>query len=169
LQNIRCGSTLRDVTLLSRAIPAGGLRRETEEATSVGVGPLFDAEGARRSPAGLFATSTALLAPRPFFQLLVTIAAQAAWLRARFAISSRPRCVACAASEGRGLRVGFCGLWAPGGHRLELVVADLAWPETELRARLVACVASARSTSEDDPFPEWRLGDPWQAVFWETS
>lgn len=134
------------------------------------VGPVYEREGGRIVRAGVLAVADGLVAPRPFWELLQELAVRAEWLRATFALASRPKCYGVARADGGGSPVvGFCGTWQS-TPRLTLIVAgkNVASEET-LASELAACFSTAVVRRDDDPFPRWQPGDPWRPVFWECA
>jgi hypothetical protein len=133
------------------------------------VGPVYESEGGRVVRAGVLAIADGLVAPRPFWELLQDLAVRAEWLRATFALASRPACYGVARSDGGSPVAGFCGTWQS-TPRLTLLVAgrNLVSEET-LESNLAACLSMAVPRRDDDPFPRWQPGDPWLPVFWERA
>jgi len=136
---------------------------------SLSVGPVYEREGGRVVRAGVLAIADGLVAPRPFWELLQELAVRAEWLRATFALTSRPTCYGVARSDGGSPVAGFCGTWQS-TPRLTLLVAgkNLVSEET-LESDLAACFSTAFARRDDDPFPHWQPGDPWLPVFWERA
>lgn len=137
---------------------------------SPSVGPVYERERARVVRAGVLAIADGLVAPRPFWELLQELALRAEWLRATFALASRPTCYGVVRADGGGSPVvGFCGTWQS-TPRLTLIVAgkNIASEET-LESELAACFSTAFVRRDGDPFPHWQPGDPWLPVFWECA
>lgn len=133
------------------------------------VSPIYEREGGRVVRAGVLAIAEGLVAPRPFWAPLRRLAARGDWLRATFALASRPACYGVARADGGAPAAGFCGTWRS-TPRLTLIVAgkDVA-PAHEIESDLTACLSTAVVGRDDDPFPRWQPGDPWRAVFWEGA
>lgn len=136
---------------------------------SLSVAPVYERERGRVVRAGVLAIADGLVAPRPFWDLLQRLAARAEWLRATFALASRPTCYGVARADGAPPVAGFCGTWRS-TPRLTLLVAgkDLA-PERRIEADLGACFSTAAARRDDDPFPDWQPGDAWRPVFWDLA
>lgn len=133
------------------------------------VGPVYEREDGRVVCAGVLAIADALVTPRPFWDLLQRLAARAEWLRATFALASRPKCYGVARADGGSPVAGFCGTWQS-VPRLTLVVAakDFAF-DGAIESDLYACISTRVERCDDDPFPVWQPGDPWLPVFWERA
>lgn len=137
---------------------------------SLSVSPVYERERGRVVCAGVLAIADGLVAPRPFWELLQELALRAEWLRATFALASRPTCYGVVRADGGGSPVvGFCGTWKS-TPRLTLVVAgkNLASEQT-LGSELAACFSTALVRHDDDPFPRWQPGDRWRPVFSECA
>jgi hypothetical protein len=136
---------------------------------SLSVGPVYEREGGRVVRAGVLAIADGVVAPRPFWELLQDLAVRAEWLRATFALASRPACYGVARSDGGSPVAGFCGTWQS-TPRLTLIVAgkNIA-SEATLESDLAACFSMAFARRDDDPFPRWQPGDPWLPFFWERA
>jgi hypothetical protein len=133
------------------------------------VGPVYEREGGRVVRAGVLALADGLVTPRPFWELLQELAVRSEWLRATFALASRPTCYGVARSDGGSPIAGFCGTWQS-APRLTLLVAgkNIASEET-IESDLLACFSPSTARCDDDPFPHWQPGDPWLPVFWERA
>jgi hypothetical protein len=107
-----------------------------------------------------------VVAPRRFWDLLQSLACSSEWLRATFALASRPTCYGVVRADGELPVAGFCGTWQS-APRLTLLVADRSISEGALEAAARSCLFAAGSRCRDDPFPLWQPGDPWLSVFSE--
>jgi hypothetical protein len=137
---------------------------------SLSVGPVYERVRGHVVRAGVLAIADGLVAPSPFWELLQKLALRAEWLRATFALASRPACYGVVQADGGGAPlVGFCGTWQS-TPRLTLIVAgkNIASEET-LESELAACFSTASVRRDDDPFPRWQPGDPWLPVCWERA
>ena len=132
------------------------------------VGPLYERAGRRVVRAGVLAIADGLVAPRPFWELLQELAVCSEWLRATFALASRPTCYGVARAEGASPVAGFRGTWhsAP---RLTLLLAGKGVAERALESAIGSCLLAGQAHGDDDPFPSWRPGDPWLPLFWEAA
>lgn len=136
---------------------------------SLGVGPAYEREGGRVVRAGVLAIADGLLAPRPFWELPQELAVRAEWLRATFALASRPNCSGVARADGGSPVAGFCGTWQS-TQRLTLIVAEKnIVSQKTLESDLAPCFSTAFVRRVDDPFPHWQPGEPWLPVFWERA
>jgi hypothetical protein len=146
---------------LSAAPPRGARPR-------LSVGPVYDRVAGQVVHAGVLALGDGLVVPRPFWHLLQQLALHADWLRATFALTTRPTCYGVAQADGDGPVTGFCGTWLT-SPRLTLVVAGQRLSEAQLRASLLPCLRQKPSDRADDPFPPWQPGDPWSSLGREAS
>jgi hypothetical protein len=114
------------------------------------VGPVYGREGGRVVRAGVLAIADGLVAPRPFWELLQGLAVHAEWLRATFALTTRPRCYGVARADGGPPVAGFRGTWQS-TPRLTLIVAgrNIA-SEEAIESGLTACVSPAFVRRDDD-------------------
>lgn len=133
----------------------------------VSVRPVIEREGGRIVRTGVLAIAEGAVAPAPFWELLQWVAGRAEWLRATFALATRPACFGVARADGAAPAVGFCGTWKS-APRLTLLVAGRDIATDTIEAAAAACFSAAAPPSVD-PFPPWRPGEPWLPVFWEQA
>ncbi len=143
--------------------------RGTRGRRTLSIGPLYESQNGRVVQAGALVLASGLVGPRPFWELLQRIARRADWLRATFALASRPRCHGVARADGAALVVGFSGIWQA-APSLTLVVAGGGIGERVLEAEVRSClVVAAGAADGDDPFPPWQPGDPTRAILCEEA
>ncbi len=147
----------------SSTVPNRGGRR-----SPLSVRPVYEPAAGRVVRSGLLAIAHGLVAPRPFWELLQWLAARAEWLRATFALASRPQCYGVARADRGSPVAGFCGTWRS-TPRLKLVVAGKNLSEETIGSALSVCLSAAFAQRDDDLFPRWQPGDPWTPVFWENA
>jgi hypothetical protein len=132
------------------------------------VGLVYKREAGRVVRAEVLAIVDDVVARRPFWALLERLALRAEWLRATFALASRPTCCGVAPADGTSPVAGSCGTWQS-APRLTLIVAGKNITEDALDAVVTACLVPVVAQRDEDPFPRWQPGDPWLPVFWERA
>jgi len=126
---------------------------------ALSVGPIYARDGRRVVRAGALAIADGVVAPRPFWELLERLAFRFEWLRATFALASRPSCYGVARADGAPLVAGFCGTWQS-APRLTLLVAGTGMSDGALEAAVRSCLFVQGTRVDEDPFPCWQPGDP---------
>jgi len=135
---------------------------------ALSVGPLYESQNGRIIRVGTLVLASGLVAPRSFWELLQRVARRADWLRATFALASRPRCYGVARADGSVPVLGFSGVWQS-APRLTLLVAGGDIGERALECEARTCLSEANAAGDDDPFPPWQPGDPTRAILWEEA
>jgi hypothetical protein len=130
------------------------------------VGPVYERAAGRVVRAGVLAFGGGAVAPRPFWGALQQLARRADWLRATFALTSRPSYYGVARADGRALSASFRGTWQT-PPRLTLLVAGELVTEPFVEGLLLSCLG--HEGDGDDPFPPWRPGEPWAHASWEAA
>lgn len=135
---------------------------------AVSIGPLYENQNGHIVRAAALVLASGPVGPRAFWELLQRVARRTEWLRATFALTSRPRYYGVARADGAAPVVGFSGVWQS-APSLTLIVAGRDIGEGALEAEVRDCLFAADTAEDDDPFPRWQPGDPTGPILCEVA